>query len=168
LLAAVGPAVVIGHSLGGVIALALAELAPADLRAVIDVDGNVALGDCTYSSQIAAYPEADFVAHGHAAVCDRLQAHADPIVRGYGARMRTASPAQLWRYSHDLVDASTPETSARRRAAVGVRYVYVAGEPRGRRRGRARCWQRPVSTSAPSRRPVTGRSSSTRRGSPRS
>ncbi len=130
-LAAVSPAVVVGHSLGGVIALALAELAPANLRAVIDVDGNVALGDCTYSSQIAAYPEADFAAHGHAAVCDRLEAHADPIVRGYGARMRTASPAQLWRYSHDLVDASTPETSARRRAAVGVRYVYVAGEPRG-------------------------------------
>lgn len=131
LLEATGPAVVIGHSLGGVIALALAERAPANLRAVIDVDGNVAIGDCTYSSQIAAYAEADFVAHGHAAVCDRLEAHADPIVRGYGARMRTAAPAQLWRYSHDLVDASTPETSARRRAAVDVRYVYVAGEPRG-------------------------------------
>ncbi len=131
LLAARGPAVVIGHSLGGVIALALAEAAPANLRAVIDVDGNVALGDCTYSSQIAAYAEADFVAHGHAAVCDRLAAHADPIVRGYGARMRTASPAQLWRFSCDLVEASTPETSARRRAAVGARYVYVAGHPDG-------------------------------------
>ncbi|MBL8622306.1 MAG: alpha/beta fold hydrolase [Myxococcales bacterium] len=131
LLAAHGPAVVIGHSLGGVIALALAERAPPDLRAVIDVDGNVALPDCTYSSQIAAYAEADFLAHGHAAVCDRLEAHADPIVRGYGGRMRTASPAQLWRYSHDLVDASAPETSAQRRAAVGIRYVYVAGEPGG-------------------------------------
>lgn len=131
LLAAHGPAVVIGHSLGGVIALALAERAPAGLRAVIDVDGNVALPDCTYSSQIAAYAEADFVAHGHAAVCDRLEAHADPIVRGYGARMRTASPAQLWRYSHDLVDASTPETSARRRAAVAAPLSYIAGHPGG-------------------------------------
>lgn len=131
LLIARGPAVVIGHSLGGVIALALAERTPANLRAVIDVDGNVALADCTYSSQIAAYAEEDFVADGHAAVCDRLAAHADPIVRGYGARMRTASPTQLWRYSHDLVDASTPETSARRRAAVAAPLSYVAGHPGG-------------------------------------
>ena len=67
-------------------------------------------------------------------------AHADSPIRdayvalrdgGYGARMRTASPAQLWRYSHDLVDASTPETSARRRAAVAAPLSYVAGHPGG-------------------------------------
>lgn len=131
LLVARGPATVIGHSLGGVIALALAERAPAGLRDVIDVDGNVSLDDCTYSSQIAAYDEPAFAAHGHAAVCDRLEAHADPIVRGYGARMRTASPAQLWRYSHDLVDASTPGTSAQRRAALTIDLTYVAGAPGG-------------------------------------
>ncbi len=131
LLAAIGPAVVIGHSLGGVMALALAERTPANLRAVIDVDGNVSLGDCTYSSQIAAYPAAEYAAHGQAAVCDRLAAHADPIVRGYGARMRTASAAQLWRYSVDLVEAATAEDLARRRAAVRVRLVYVAGHPGG-------------------------------------
>jgi pimeloyl-ACP methyl ester carboxylesterase len=131
LLSAIGPAVVIGHSLGGVIALALAERDPSNLRAVIDVDGNVSLGDCTYSSQIAAYPAEAFATDGHAAVCDRLEAHADPIVRGYGARMRTASAAQLWRYSVDLVEAATAEDLARRRAAVRTRLVYVAGHPGG-------------------------------------
>lgn len=132
------PVVVVGHSLGGVIALALAERAPARLRAVVDVEGNVALPDCTYSSQIAAYPPDEFGARGHAEVCARLRAHADPIIAGYGARMATASPAQLWRYSCDLVAASTAETSARRRAALAVPLTYVAGAPGGTcPRGRA-------------------------------
>jgi pimeloyl-ACP methyl ester carboxylesterase len=100
---------------------------------VIDVDGNVVAGRLHVLEPDRGVRSGGRLRRldGHAAVCDRLEAHADPIVRGYGARMRTASAAQLWRYSHDLVDASTPETSARRRAAVGVRYVYVAGEPRG-------------------------------------
>ena len=125
------PVVVLGHSLGGVIALALAERAPHLLRAVIDLDGNVALPDCTYSAQIAAYPRDAFLAHGHATVCARIAASTDATIAGYGARMATASPAQLWQYSGDLVAASTPETSARRRAAVTVPYLYIAGEPGG-------------------------------------
>ena len=116
-----------GH--GGARALEAAARAPWSRPP--SIAETAALADCTYSSQIAAYAEEDFVAHGHAAVCDRLAAHADPIVRGYGARMRTASPTQLWRYSHDLVDASTPETSARRRAAVAAPLSYVAGHPGG-------------------------------------
>jgi pimeloyl-ACP methyl ester carboxylesterase len=155
--------VVIGHSLGGVIALALAERDPSNLRAVIDVDGNVSLGDCTYSSQIAAYPEAEaFATDGHAAVCDRLEAHADPIVRGYGARMRTASAAQLWRYSVDLVEAATargPRARAGRRCGRG--WCMSPGIPAARARARASCWRRLASTSARSGRRATGRSSST-------
>lgn len=125
------PVVVVGHSLGGVIALALAERAPDRVRAVIDLDGNVSLDDCTYSSKIAAYPRDAFVAHGHPIVCGRIAASTDATIAGYGARMAIASPAQLWQYSCDLVAASTPETSARRRAAVSVPYLYVAGDPGG-------------------------------------
>ena len=130
-LAPLAPVVVIGHSLGGVIATVLAEQAPGLVRRVIDVDGNVALPDCTYSSQMAAYPLAEFVAHGHAEVCGRVAAHADPIVAGYGQRMATAAPAQLWRYAADLVAWSQPEDSARRRAALAVPLTYVAGHPGG-------------------------------------
>lgn len=125
------PVVVLGHSLGGVIALALAERAPKLVRAVIDLDGNVSLADCTYSSQIAAYAREAFVDHGHAEVCARITASSDATIAGYGARMATASPAQLWQYSRDLVAASGPGTSARRRAAVTVPYLYLAGEPGG-------------------------------------
>lgn len=126
-----GPAAIVGHSLGGVIALTLAERCTANLRAVIDVDGNVSIDDCTYSSQIAAYAEPDYLARGHGEVCDRLEAHADPIVRGYGGRVRTAAPAQLWRYSRDLVDAAHAGRLAARRAAVFAPYHYVAGAPGG-------------------------------------
>ncbi|MBK9035284.1 MAG: alpha/beta hydrolase [Myxococcales bacterium] len=130
-LAPAAPVVVIGHSLGGVIATALAARAPEVVAQVIDVDGNVALPDCTYSSQIAGYALADYVAHGHAEVSARLAAHADPIIAGYGQRLATAAPAQLWRYSVDLVAWSRDEDSARRRAALTVPLTYVAGHPGG-------------------------------------
>lgn len=127
-----GPAIVIGHSLGGVLAVLAAERAPAAVRAVIDVEGNASLGDCTFSSQIAAYGEDDFVARGHDAVWAALaRAPDDRALRGYAASMAFADPRQLWRHAVDLVALSKSETLAARRAALPVPLTYVAGAPDG-------------------------------------
>jgi pimeloyl-ACP methyl ester carboxylesterase len=124
--------IVVGHSLGGVIAVTMAERAPHAVRAVIDVDGNVSLGDCTYSGQMAAMDRDTYITAGHGAVCDRIVAAAgDAIVRGYGERVRATDPAQLHRYACDLVAWSSTEDSARRRAACGVPLTYLAGDPGG-------------------------------------
>lgn len=125
------PAIVIGHSLGGVIATLLAERAPL-VRAVIDVEGNSSLGDCTFSSQIAAYTEDDFAARGHDLLTAKLAAEsADPALRGYAASMAFADPHQLWRHAVDLVALSRTETLPSRRAALGQRLTFLAGAPRG-------------------------------------
>ncbi|MEZ4404461.1 MAG: alpha/beta fold hydrolase [Kofleriaceae bacterium] len=131
-LATVGPAVLVGHSLGGVLATLVAERAPAHVRAVVDVDGNTSLGDCTFSSKIAAWGERAFVDAGHAALVAELAAgHADPAVRGYAASMAFAEPRQLWRHAVDLVELSASETLAGRRAALAVPLTFIAGAPRG-------------------------------------
>src|SRR5665647_984359 len=45
--------ILIGHSMGGVLATLIAERMP--IGAVVDIDGNLTLGDCTFSAEAAAF-----------------------------------------------------------------------------------------------------------------
>ncbi len=125
--------VVIGHSLGGVLATLCAERDPGGMSAVIDVDGNVSLGDCTFSSQFAAMDEAELASGGFARVWGTLYASAgaDLALRGYAASMAFADPVQLWRHACELVTLSDGETLAARRAALPVPLRFLAGTPGG-------------------------------------
>jgi len=125
--------VVVGHSMGGVLATLIAERAPAELAAIVNIDGNVSIGDCTFSGKAAALSLADMVAGGF----DRLREaiYADgasaPELRGYYAALRFADPVTYHRHSCDLVAMSTPETLAQRLAAVTVPATFIAGVPAG-------------------------------------
>ncbi|HUQ05588.1 MAG TPA: alpha/beta hydrolase [Kofleriaceae bacterium] len=126
-------AVVVGHSLGGVIATIVAERNPDTVRAVIDVEGNSSLGDCTYSNRIAAVDEAEFAAGGYELLWQELWAEAgeDVALRSYAASMAFADPWVLWRHATDLVALSRSETMAARRGRLSVPIVFVAGVPGG-------------------------------------
>jgi 3-oxoadipate enol-lactonase len=127
------PAILLGHSMGGVLAQLLAERAPAQVRAVIDVDGNLSLADCTFSGKAAALPLAAFVAKGfdelrNAVYTDGITR---PPLRGYYASMRFADPRVFHRHALDLVELSAAEDLARRLAALPMPSLYIAGSPEG-------------------------------------
>lgn len=117
--------VVIGHSMGGVIGVLLAERHPRALRRLIDVDGNTSPGDCNYSGKLVRDGRAALLAH-----VDDL-AERDLAHRRYAPRLRRADPATLLRHAKELVAYSAPEDLAARRAALAVPCTYVAGAPRG-------------------------------------
>jgi pimeloyl-ACP methyl ester carboxylesterase len=125
--------VLVGHSMGGVLALLMAERAPAALAAIVNIDGNISLGDCTFSGKAAALSLPEMLAGGF----DRLREaiYADganaPELRGYYAALRFADPATYHRHACDLVALSTPETLARRLAALTVPATFLAGVPGG-------------------------------------
>lgn len=125
------PAVLIGHSMGGVLATFVAELSP--VRGVVNIDGNLTLGDCTFSAQAASSSLADFRARGFDAL--RAQVYADgatrPELRGYHAAMCFAAPDVFHRHSLDLVALSTGDTLGPRLAALPVPKLFVAGVPGG-------------------------------------
>jgi pimeloyl-ACP methyl ester carboxylesterase len=56
------PAWVLGHSVGGIVAMLLADLVPDLVRGVINVEGNFTLKDAFWTGRIAALPDAEWAA----------------------------------------------------------------------------------------------------------
>ncbi len=123
--------ILIGHSMGGVLAQLVAERTR--VGAVIDIDGNLTRGDCTFSAQAGGYTATDFAARGFDVMRDEVYAGgvSDPALRGYYAAMRMASPAVFHRNAVDLVALSEGETLAPRLAALAVPTLFIAGVPGG-------------------------------------
>lgn len=133
LLEQVGPAVVIGHSMGGVVGTILAELRPDLVSALVNVDGNISLGDCGYSRPISEQSGPDFVSSGYEELLNRLakRGQNDPAHRGYFVSMSLAQPSAVYRHSQELVELSTGEQLARRLARLTRPHLYIAGSPEG-------------------------------------
>ena len=66
------PVVVIGHSMGGVIGTLLSERAPELVRAFVNVEGNISLGDCGFSSRAARYSPGEWLDRGADEVLDQI------------------------------------------------------------------------------------------------
>jgi pimeloyl-ACP methyl ester carboxylesterase len=124
-------AVVIGHSMGGVLATMIGELGAA--AAIVNIDGNISRGDCTFSGKASAWSERDFIEHGFAELRARVYEDGidDPPLRGYAAAMTFASPRMFYRHARELVELSEAESLAPRLAGLRVPALFVAGVPRG-------------------------------------
>lgn len=132
--------VLLGHSMGGVIAAELIPLLGERAAAFLNIEGNVSLEDCTYSSQVAAMPYETFLSSGRAAFLERLEdtvRKADPaseapaVLTSYLKSIAMADPRVFYRNSCDLVEASRPETIPARLAALNLPQLYIYGSPRG-------------------------------------
>lgn len=127
------PVVAVGHSMGGVLALLLAERFPGLLRAIVNVEGNVCGDDCTFSSRIAAYPPAVLEERGLASLLDGIYRDGldDAPLRTYFASMSLAHPPTLHRSAAELVEISDREEIAGRLADLDLPQIYLLGNPRG-------------------------------------
>jgi pimeloyl-ACP methyl ester carboxylesterase len=99
-------AVLVGHSMGGAVAITLAATRPDLASRLVLAEPNLRTGGGLYSGPIAAQREEDFVSHGFRTVLSTL----DPE---YAARVRTADPAILHRSAVSLVHGTTPGTAER-------------------------------------------------------
>lgn len=99
--AGLGPVDLVGHSLGGSIAIVAAHLAPETVGRLVVIEPNLDPWDGQASVLIARQREADFVASGFAA----LLVTADPSWR---ATLRLADPVALHRTALGLCTGSTP------------------------------------------------------------
>lgn len=125
--------VVLGHSMGGVIGLMLCEKHPKLIRGFINVEGNVSLEDCTFSSKAAAYTRNEFIIHGFETICDTIYRNGfeDKTLRTYYASLRMCDPRFYHLNSIELVEMSRREDLAARLGALKMPNIYIVGNPRG-------------------------------------
>ncbi|WP_043662552.1 alpha/beta fold hydrolase [Streptomyces xylophagus] len=100
----IADAVLIGHSMGGALAIVLAATRPDLVSRLVVAEPNLRAGGGLYSGAIAAYREDDFVSHGFRTVLETLEPD-------YAARFRAADPAILHRSAVSLVRGTTPGTA---------------------------------------------------------
>ncbi len=125
--------VLVGHSMGGVVALLAAERHADKLAAIVDVDGNKSLGDCSFSGRAARDSLEEFETKGFDALRDEVYEAGlrDRAQRGYYASLRLCDPRAFHRHSVELVQLSKGESMARRLASLALPKLYVAGQPNG-------------------------------------
>jgi pimeloyl-ACP methyl ester carboxylesterase len=119
--------ILIGHSMGGVLATMIAERMP--IGAVVNIDGNLTRGDCTFSAEAAAYSREEFVATGLATMRAKVgeRGASEPALAGYHTALGLADADVFHRNAIDLVRLSETETLAPRFAALTTRTLFVAG-----------------------------------------
>jgi pimeloyl-ACP methyl ester carboxylesterase len=128
-----GPVAVLGHSMGGVIALLLAERNPEVVAALVDVEGNKSLEDCHFSSQALAHSREEFVERGMGALLDRVYEGglSERALRFYFASMCQADPRAFHANGDELVSLSRGERLAARLAALACPKLTITGSPGG-------------------------------------
>lgn len=135
-----GPVTLVGHSMGGVIGLYLAERRRTRIDGFFNIEGNISPADCTGSAVAAGQSLDEWLDGGfHAFLNDLYQpndpddpnAERNPVLRAYGASAQMGDPRTFHVNSCDLVRESAEETLAARLARLDLPLVYVHGVPRG-------------------------------------
>ncbi len=123
------PAVLLGHSMGGVVGQYLCESRPAEFQGFVNVEGNLSEADCTFSSRAAVLDADEFVAEGFGRLAEQVYHDGveDPPQRGYYASLRFCDPRAFHANSRELVEASRTGDLARRFSRLPGDKLYVAG-----------------------------------------
>ncbi|MFE9046138.1 alpha/beta fold hydrolase [Streptomyces sp. NPDC012421] len=111
----------VGHSMGGAVALHLAAARPGRIARLVVAEPNLYAGGGAFSRPVARQPEEEFVASGFA----RMIALADRA--DYAARLRLADPRAVHRSAVALVEGGDPEPGDLL-AGLAVPRVFLVGE----------------------------------------
>jgi pimeloyl-ACP methyl ester carboxylesterase len=93
-----GNAVIIGHSMGGLVALLYCERYPEGIKGFINIEGNLAPEDCFFSREAAQYTLPDFQKKVLPSLRLRLSCSPNRGLQRYADTMKRSSPKAF----HDL------------------------------------------------------------------
>lgn len=98
--------VIYGHSMGGSIAICLAELCKVKVKALIISEANLDSGGGFFSKKIAAFSEEDYVHHGHSEI---IKQSIDDNNHNWATGLKNSLPLAINREANSLVAGQTPE-----------------------------------------------------------
>jgi len=124
--------VLVGHSMGGVICLLVAEKLGSRVTGFLNLEGNLGYEDCTYSKQAAAMSQLDFELKGYKEFThrleNRLQQKPSPGLKNYVENISRTYPIGLYLSSRSLVEESRHGNLKERFVSLPVKKWYVFGE----------------------------------------
>lgn len=121
---------VLGHSMGGTVAIVLADLRPDLVSALVVAEANLDPGVGGVSVEIAGQAEEQYVGQGHDALRRRLAAEsggADPGLEAYLGALAVADPRAMHRSAVGLLAPISPTARHRLYRFSGPK-AYVFGE----------------------------------------
>ena len=129
----ISPVILLGHSMGGVIGLILSEKYPELVKGFINVEGNISIEDCTFSSQAASYSLEDFQTYGFDTIRNGVYSSGleDPALRSYYPSLCFCQPQTYHLNSSELVEFSRDAQLAKRLGSLKIPLIYLLGNPRG-------------------------------------
>jgi pimeloyl-ACP methyl ester carboxylesterase len=128
-----GPVALVGHSMGALVGLLLAERYPRRPSLFVNVEGNLTEADCTVSGPAAAYSPEEFLKYGIDQIRKQvsLMAREDPSLHFFEAGLGLCDAEVFYAHARQVLALSRRGDLARRLAALPLPVHYVAGGPGG-------------------------------------
>lgn len=125
--------IIAGHSMGGVVGLYLCQSSPQLVKAFINIEGNISIHDCGFSSRVAAYSREEFFKNGFRTISDIIYQDGkdSKALKDYYASFRMCDPVTLYQNSLDLVEFSSKEQGALELSRLAIPVTYILGSPGG-------------------------------------
>ena len=115
-----------GHSMGGLVAMNLAELQPQRVLSLINMEGNLTPEDCFISGKVAGSAFDEFAATGRHILENifRDAGLSDPAMREYADTFRMASTPAMYRSAYSTVEESKTSLVDRLLRIKNACYIY--------------------------------------------
>jgi pimeloyl-ACP methyl ester carboxylesterase len=120
----------VGHSMGGSVAITLTAEHPELVSALVVAEGNLDPGAGAISAEITSYGEREYQRTGHEKVLAGVIEEAgrgDPGMAAYATTFQFASPLAIYRSAAGLLRGTRP-TMRQRLAGFDIPRAYVFGE----------------------------------------
>ncbi|NVL90454.1 MAG: alpha/beta hydrolase [Desulfobacterales bacterium] len=124
--------ILVGHSMGGVICIYLAEALGTQVKAFFNLEGNLGSKDCTFSGKVSSWNQEDFESKGfeefRSTLRGAIQKNPSPGLKNYYQNISKAYPKALYLSSISLFKESCRGNLRERFLTLSVKKWYVFGE----------------------------------------
>lgn len=119
--------ILVGHSLGGLVALLYIEKYMDKVKAFINVEGNLDADDCFFSREVIKYSYEDFVKRGFDAIKSRVAANKNEGFQVYTNHLKKVEPKAYFDYCPSMTKYSTEGHLVERFLALPLPKLFIYG-----------------------------------------
>ena len=118
---------IIGHSMGGLVAFRYIQTYPGHVKGFINVEGNLSLEDCFFSRKVAAGSFSEFREVIFKDLKRKLEASTNTGLRTYAQALENVSEHAFYDYSRSLVEHSADAHLIQQFIGLSIPKLFIYG-----------------------------------------